>query len=286
MIHVSSWITDLRPRGGIEDKEHYLLPISSGYQKGGPSDESDYVTQRPDGRLDYQLIYLQSGQGNFEIGGQAFRATGGQMIVIPPHVPHRYAYSRQEEFSVYWLHCSGWGMAELLQASPLKGRYTLMVGPSRHLPELYRSIMLELQRKEAEYIGVASGLLLQLIYYVLRKRLTLVEAPAHLHDDRIDRSVMLMHEQYMRPWTIEELAARANLCPSRYIHLFTEVHHVSPMRFLNVIRLNKAKEFLGNDSFSVGDVSRMAGFQSAQYFCRFFRRETGMTPTQYRKTME
>ena len=91
-----------------------------------------------------------------------------------------------------------------------------------------------------------------------------------------------MYQHCSQQWTNEQLAAQANLSTSRYIHLFTEIHHTSPLKFLNNIRMNMARELLSTCKLGVSEVAAMCGFQSPQYFCRMFRKATGMTPTQYR----
>ncbi|WP_243322583.1 XylR family transcriptional regulator [Geothrix sp. SG200] len=48
------------------------------------------------------------------------------------------------------------------------------------------------------------------------------------------------------------------------------------------VRLNRGQRLLENTSLSVEEVGRACGFTSATYFCRFFKRETGVTPALYR----
>ena len=286
MIHVSGWITDVRPRNGLEEKNVFLLPVSSGYQQYGPADGADYTMERPQGRLDSQILYIQKGRGLFEIEGTAFEAVSGQVVLIPAHAPHRYTYDHRQDCTVYWVHCTGYGMPDMIDALLSGGGFCIAVGQSRHMVDLFQRITMEFQRKDAQYEGICSGMLQELLHYILRKKATLEEAAHRRRDDRIDRVVTLMHEQYMYPWTMKELADRANLCPSRFIHLFTETQHVSPGRFLGKIRMDNARELLCDDNLSIGDVSRMVGFQSLQYFCRAFRAETGMSPSEYRNQAE
>ena len=139
-----------------------------------------------------------------------------------------------------------------------------------------------MQRKDAEYAGMVTALALQLIYYMLRKRTQHTEVALRRRDGRIDESVSLMYQHCSQQWTNEQLAAQANLSTSRYIHLFTEIHHTSPLKFLNNIRMNMARGLLSTCKLGVSEVAAMCGFQSPQYFCRMFRKATGMTPTQYR----
>ena len=130
--------------------------------------------------------------------------------------------------------------------------------------------------------GMVTALALQLIYYMLRKRTQHTEVALRRRDERIDESVSLMYQHCSQQWTNEQLAAQANLSTSRYIQLFTEIHHTSPLKFLNNIRMNMARELLSTCKLGVSEVAAMCGFQSPQYFCRMFRKATGMTPTQYR----
>ena len=283
MIHVSGWLTEERPINGLEDDRRFVLPVSCGYHRTGPQDEDDYFLSRPHGRLDYQIIYIQNGRAQFDIGGKKREITSGQVVVIPPKVPHSYRLIREREAIDYWLHCTGYGMQMWVSKLNQHDFPCIVIGQSRKTTDLYRSIMMELQRKEPEYVGVASGLVTQLLYYILRKQIRLEDEADQQRDIRIDQCVTLMHEQYAQDWTVDRLAAIVHLSPSRFIHLFTQIHHMSPCRFLNRVRISKAKEFLDNDHLTVSEVSRMVGFPNPQYFSRLFHQEVGMSPSAYRQ---
>ena len=51
------------------------------------------------------------------------------------------------------------------------------------------------------------------------------------------------------------------------------------------VRLNRGMRLLENTNLSVEEVGRACGFNSATYFCRFFKRETGTTPALYRASL-
>lgn len=283
MIHVSGWLTEERPINGLEDDSQFVLPVSCGYHHTGPQDEEDYCMSRPHGRLDYQIIYIQNGRARFDIGGQERDVASGQVVIVPPKTPHSYCLIREREALDYWLHCTGYGVSQWAATFAQADFPCMTIGQSRKVADMFRSIMLELQRKEPEYVGVASGLVMQLMHYIVRKQIRLEDEAVQPRDIRIDQCVTLMHEQYARDWTIEQLAAQVHLSPSRFIHLFTQIHHMSPYRFLNRMRISKAKEFLDNEHLTIGEVSRMVGFSNPQYFSRLFHQEVGMSPTAYRE---
>jgi len=78
------------------------------------------------------------------------------------------------------------------------------------------------------------------------------------------------------------LAERANMSEVYFRRLFKDQYDISPSRFITDVRLKKAKEFMKYPFLSMKDCALQSGFSSLQYFCRVFKKETGMTPTQYR----
>ena len=62
----------------------------------------------------------------------------------------------------------------------------------------------------------------------------------------------------------------------------TETGHTAK-EFINSRLLRSAKQLLDDDTLSVSQVSRCLGFEYSQHFVRFFKSQTGLTPSQYRK---
>lgn len=63
----------------------------------------------------------------------------------------------------------------------------------------------------------------------------------------------------------------------------TETGHTAK-DFINSRLLRSAKQLLDDDTLSVSQVSQRLGFEYSQHFVRFFKSQTGLTPSQYRKT--
>ena len=58
--------------------------------------------------------------------------------------------------------------------------------------------------------------------------------------------------------------------------------NASPMEFLAMKRIEKAKELLRDTDLRVTDIAYHCGFQSSQYFSTVFRRYTSRTPAEFR----
>lgn len=70
----------------------------------------------------------------------------------------------------------------------------------------------------------------------------------------------------------------------RYLrNLFSQYLNLSPLDYLNQIRINKAVELLRNTEMSVKEICFQCGFQSPQYFSRIFKQQMGVSPREMTK---
>lgn len=160
MNRAFGWMSDTRPINGCEDYTVYLLPVSCGYRTMEAGDPAGYAMDRPGGRLDYQLLYIQSGSVHFTINGNEMTASAGDMVLIRPHVAHGYRYDPAQRCLVSWLHCTGSAMRTLAEPAFDEDQPILHVGASKHLDGYFQAITVEMQRKDAEYAGMVTALAL------------------------------------------------------------------------------------------------------------------------------
>ena len=83
--------------------------------------------------------------------------------------------------------------------------------------------------------------------------------------------------------SVSDLAEGAKMSEVYFRRLFKKQYNISPIKYLISIRIDSAKEFLHHPFISLEECSRENGFSSVQYFCRVFKKETGLTPSEYRK---
>ena len=141
------------------------------------------------------------------------------------------------------------------------------------LRELHQMIMQEredLAKEETFYF-----LLEQLVAAGISK--TSIEAKA----PPVRRVTEYLLGHYTEKVTLEELAAVA--CMNKYslLRLFTKTEGITPYRYLETIRIGKAKELLAQD-LEPAEVALMTGFSDQSHFSKFFKEVIGLTPGQYR----
>lgn len=82
--------------------------------------------------------------------------------------------------------------------------------------------------------------------------------------------------------SLDDMALAAHASKTTLTNMFKELYHTTPIRYVNSIRMQKARELLVNTDTSIGDIAELVGFQSIHYFSRCFKSKENCTPIEYR----
>ena len=103
------------------------------------------------------------------------------------------------------------------------------------------------------------------------------------NDKIIDKVLSIIHHEFDRDLTLEDLATRVFLSPNYLSILFKKEMNIGMNKYLNHFRLEKACSLLKNSNMKVIDISKYVGFDNPSYFNRLFKNTYGMTPSSYRE---
>jgi len=88
---------------------------------------------------------------------------------------------------------------------------------------------------------------------------------------------------YMDNITLEHLEQKYHISKYQICREFTKCFHISPIKYLNHRKIEAAKEVLLNTGKRINEVGRMVGFENPNNLIRQFKKQTGVTPLEYRK---
>jgi AraC-like DNA-binding protein len=91
-----------------------------------------------------------------------------------------------------------------------------------------------------------------------------------------------MHQHLSSSISIGTLARLASLHPNYFSNSFTASLGVSPTEYMLRKRIERAQLLLWGTGDSIKEVASRVGYENTAYFCRLFKRRTGMTPSTYR----
>ena len=88
---------------------------------------------------------------------------------------------------------------------------------------------------------------------------------------------------FCKPITLQDIARECR-CSSSYIsHMFNKHMGYNVKTFINMLRVNKAKDLLMNPGIRITDIAMECGYTDSNYFSTIFRKITGKTPSEYRE---
>ena len=140
---------------------------------------------------------------------------------------------------------------------------------------------LKLQKPENRISALAYFLL---IITMLRRQSRPWEgAGSAVAGHRVSRSLQYLEEHFSDPITIGDIISCSQVSRRHFFRLFEQAVGVTPMDYLKKLRLQKAASLLLTTSSPVTQVAFDCGFNDSNYFSSMYRKEYGLSPTQFRK---
>lgn len=101
------------------------------------------------------------------------------------------------------------------------------------------------------------------------------------------RKIIHYMEQYLHAnLTLDQLCAVFNLGQTQLQTVFKNNTGTSVMKYFNKLKIDQAKTLIREDRYNITEISKSLGYSSVHYFSRVFNRSTGMSPSEYAKSVK
>lgn len=104
------------------------------------------------------------------------------------------------------------------------------------------------------------------------------------HEQIIGRMKTYIREHLSEPLTLSKLSGIVNYNDTYISRLFKQVTGIRLSEYITQERVEKSKELLSGTTETIQNIAAMVGFDTAQYFSNVFKKSTGMSPNEYRRT--
>ncbi len=108
------------------------------------------------------------------------------------------------------------------------------------------------------------------------------KADSSHHDEVVAQAQQWLQSHLSSPVSMSRLAAHLRLTPRTLNRRFKRATGMTPLSYLQNLRITAAKELLRHSNLTVGDIAWQQGIQDVSYFSQLFRQHSGMSPLQYR----
>lgn len=102
-------------------------------------------------------------------------------------------------------------------------------------------------------------------------------------NESLKKAISYIRLNYQTEMAITDVAEHSGISERYLRKLFAQHLNLSPLDYLNQVRINKSIELLRNTEMSVKEICFVCGFRSPQYFSRIFKQQTGVSPREVAK---
>ena len=110
-------------------------------------------------------------------------------------------------------------------------------------------------------------------------------ARQHYQDELLEKILTYIDETIYEPLSIAELCQKFSMSRSSLQILFKENMDISPKKYINEMKLEKSRQMICENKYTISEIALMLGFNSIHYFSRAFTQKYHMAPSEYSKTL-
>ncbi|WP_293312361.1 AraC family transcriptional regulator [Pedobacter sp. UBA5917] len=242
----------------------------------------------------WELSYIITGSGTRMIGGHVENFNQGEIILIPPNIPHCWYFEERihdnqgkiENICIFiedgLLSSSGILSTMLSQIiAKIRELKNAVSFSGDTLKRLQHLLVTMIAQSEIEKLS-SFILILELISFHVDMQVVgkpLIENKA---EKKLQEVYLFVLSHYQRVITLDEIAKSVGMQKASFCVFFKRMTGKSFITFLTEYRINSAIQMLEKTNLTISEISHQVGFNDVPHFNRAFRRQVNTSPTQFR----
>ena len=225
------------------------------------------------------FFYVLEGECFLNIDSQYYIAHPGQLVFLPKGKHRAYTHS-SKNFCIYEMAFSAEiGGQNLMQTLGLSDSDFLVdITAEEELRYLFEnSHHVELFKNPVYDIGWCANILNMIRLYAEARQQQALSKEAQFVP-----VIEYMMKHLDQTINIDDLAALIPMQPTYFIRRFKTAYGIPPIAYLGRLRLYKAMHLLSSTTQPIEQISTSVGIPDSAYFSRYFKKNCGVTPSEYR----
>ncbi|MBC9932699.1 AraC family transcriptional regulator [Chitinophaga qingshengii] len=248
-----------------------------------------------------RVHFIESGTARLIREDKVYELKKNHLYLTPAYTSH--GYKCEGHLSLYYIHIyeeqhhhtSCFDLIDVpveIKADPLVIQLVKRLAdihPERKLPHFdpwsydnFPTLIRNIARQNTTPLGYemeAQGIIRQIISRFL---VHATHKNRHI-DKRILQALRYIHSHLHKPVSVDMLAENSFLTKDHFIRLFKKYMGCTPGKYINGKKIEKAQRIMMTRDVAIKDLAYSLGFENDAYFNRFFKRETGENPGNYKK---
>lgn len=223
----------------------------------------------------YSFSLTLEGGADLIFSKHSFPTIPGDVVIVPPFVAHQ---TRVETFFSYKIIRIYRQHPQLLSAGNQSARLIRDPRAAHIFMEWYQTLKENKRLKK----GPTKPAFIPDVF------LEVQNAPAILKWQEmipLKEALHFIHQQYRSPIQLQEISEAASLSSSYFQRLFQKHLGISPQRYIQSLRIDKAKEMIAQ-GIPLTEVAISTGFYDQSHFIKYFKLLGGMKPKKYQTLLK
>ncbi len=237
--------------------------------------EADFATMRRETALaQHRMLLILHGEGSFRIGGIHHRFQTGDLLFAL--AGEHFSLADGKDVTYTYIDFEGFRADELLHRFSISPANRQFKGQDGLIPLWDESLL----RASEKTIDLAAE---SILLYTFSR----LFASGSERGGIVDQIIRITEEHFNDPELSISQVAQTLSYNSKYLsHLFKEKMQVNYSEYLSTIRLRYATTLFDHGLDSVKNVALLSGFSDPLYFSNVFKKQVGVSPTEYIRARE
>ncbi|MGX9929939.1 AraC family transcriptional regulator [Virgibacillus salarius] len=230
-----------------------------------------------------ELFYIVKGKGSFLLSNHEIPVKENDLVIINPNVEHTEKSNLYDSLEYIALGIEGLTFAHVKENSSQMGLYTYQ-GDRENILFYLHSLLNEVQQGNEEYEVICQNIIEILMVKLRRGKMLEIQKTEPQNINKAAAFIMYyINQNYREPITLDTLAEIGHINKYYLAHTFKKDMGISPIEYLNQVRIREAKILLDTTDYHIGNIAEFTGFSSQSFFTQAFKRATNQTPSAYRR---
>lgn len=252
-----------------------------------PNAKYHYVSSQ-NGSNSFILLYCYKGRGFYNINGEHHEIGEQQYVVLPPDTPYQYGSSDSHPWHLYTISFCGTKSEDIYNIMKTPHQLTeaenaRFVDRTSMLDEMLNIMEADTSLQSMAYVNMCFNHVIASFLFVNSYREAKYPKTKQENTTFLSKTLRYMNSHLDVKLNVSDMARELGYSDSYFYRLFYKHTKQAPMTYYMNLKLKRACSLLRDTCLQVNQVALKIGFDDSYYFSRFMKKQTGLSPKQYRE---